>query len=225
MKDVVQRLMDRSDPESLEYYMEATVMDRRKKSSEFPPELLALCLPEALKAYDDQIDQEELDNEDPEVTKRRTLMERILAINTRDTPYNLRSTNQKGDQEVLETMEVQNTVEVEEDGQANVELEAEDQEMMELVAEDDVVVQVVAGDVSREVEVEKAMEVENPQNEDKEETERDKEAARRNKIMDYLSKPRGSTLRLRNRTIQGPKEEEGARLVAEEDVVMEDNSK
>ena len=54
--DVFNRVMDRSDPEILEFYLESTIMDRRKKSHEFPPEVLALCEPEDLVAYDEQID-------------------------------------------------------------------------------------------------------------------------------------------------------------------------
>ena len=87
IQDVFQRGMDRSDPEVLENYMEATIMDRRKKSCEFPKELLDLCDEEDLVAYDAMIDEE--DDEDQDTKDRRSLLERLFAKKRR-SPYNLR---------------------------------------------------------------------------------------------------------------------------------------
>ena len=94
ISDVMQRGMDRSDPECLEYYLEATVKEKRKKSNTFPKEVLELCDKEALEAYDKQIDAEEEENlDDEEIAtreRRRSLLEKLLE-STRTSDYNLRS--------------------------------------------------------------------------------------------------------------------------------------
>ena len=88
--DVMKRCMDRSDPEVLEYFLEATIMDRRKKSHEFPKEVLELCEEKDLIEYDKQIDDEEMENQEPISEERKSLLERLLK-STRTSDYNLRS--------------------------------------------------------------------------------------------------------------------------------------
>lgn len=107
----MQRGMDRSDPEVVECYLESTIMERRKKSDQFPQEVLDLCEKEDLEAYDQQIDDEEEDNEDEEEKaqkqKRKSLIEKLLE--SRKT-YNLRNkTTEGGDESRLEAEEPMDT--------------------------------------------------------------------------------------------------------------------
>ena len=94
----MQRTMDRSDAEILEYYMESTLMDRRKKSCTFPKELLDLCDKEDLDEYDKQIDDEERENEEVDEAKveKKNILERAIQ-NMKKKEYNLRKRKHQGD--------------------------------------------------------------------------------------------------------------------------------
>ena len=101
------RGMDRSDPGVLEFYMESTLMDRRKKSHTFPQELLDLCEKEDLEEYDRQIDEEEFENEEVDelAEKRKSLVEKLLE-STKGRKYNLRKRTPEEDGDDEEAMDI-----------------------------------------------------------------------------------------------------------------------
>ena len=72
MRDVIQRAMDRSDPEIVEEYIKAVIKEKQKKSYEFPDEVLALCDPEDLKEYDKSLDEANAPIFEPKIPVTKT---------------------------------------------------------------------------------------------------------------------------------------------------------